>query len=130
MAKTSDPTQGWKAVSIAANPATNHFADYPTIGLDKDALTAGMPEQIAIWSEGSPAWDAGEGVRVIARYPETGILASGWLLGDKYVAGKAALIEARQGSGRIILFGMRPQFRAQSYQTFKLFFNALSESGH
>jgi len=100
------------------------------VRLEKDALTAGMPEQIAIWSEGSAAWEAGEGVRVIARYPESDILASGWLLGDKLIAGKAALVEARQGKGRIILFGMRPQYRAQSYQTFKLFFNALSDSGH
>jgi hypothetical protein len=29
------------------------------------------------------------------------------------------------GSGHVILFGMRPQYRAQSYQAFKIFFNAL-----
>jgi hypothetical protein len=100
------------------------------VHLDKDPLTAGMPDQIAIWSEGSPAWELSEGLRVIARYPESNVLASGWLLGEKYIAGKAALVEAQYGKGRIILFGMRPQYRAQSYQTFKMFFNALSESGH
>ena len=27
----------------------------------------------------------------------------------------------------LVLFGMRPQYRAQSYLTFKMFFNALVE---
>ena len=31
------------------------------------------------------------------------------------------------GQGHVILFGMRPQYRGQSYQTFKLFFNSLLE---
>ena len=86
-------------------------------------LAAGLPVDLAIWSEQSPAWDTQEGAPV--RYPDTNVLASGWLLGEKYLAGKAALVDARLGSGHIILFGMRPQYRAQSYQTFKLFFNAL-----
>jgi len=47
------------------------------------------------------------------------------LLGESYVAGRTALIDARSGSGHIVLFGMRPQYRAQSYLTFKLLFNAL-----
>ena len=34
-----------------------------------------------------------------------------------------ALVDLCQG--RAILFGMRPQYRAQSYQSFKLLFNAL-----
>jgi hypothetical protein len=64
---------------------------------------------------------------VVARYPDSGVLASGWLVGEKVIAGKAALIDAPIGSGRAILFGMRPQYRAQSYLTFKMFFNALVE---
>ena len=31
------------------------------------------------------------------------------------------------GSGPVVLFGMRQQYLAQSYLTFKLFFNALVE---
>jgi len=86
-------------------------------------LTLGLPEEIAIWSEQSPAWETEESAPV--RYPETNLLASGWLLGEKYLARKAALVDAKLGAGHVILFGMRPQYRAQSYQTFKIFFNAL-----
>jgi hypothetical protein len=53
------------------------------------------------------------------------VLASGWLLGEKYIAGKPALVEIERGKGRMILFGFRPQYRAQSYLTLKLFYNAL-----
>ena len=86
-------------------------------------LALGLPEQITVWSEHSPAWETRESAP--ARYPDDGLLASGWLLGEKYLARQAALVDARVGRGHVILFGMRPQYRAQSYQTFKLFFNAL-----
>jgi hypothetical protein len=89
-------------------------------------LTWGLPKEITIWSEGSPAWEDAENAKVIARYPASNLLASGWLLGEKYLANKAALVEVPVGTGRMILFGMRPQYRAQSYQTFKLLFNALA----
>jgi hypothetical protein len=86
-------------------------------------LALGMPAELAIWSEHSPAWETGE--TTVASYPDTGVLASGWLLGEKMLTGRSALVDARLGSGHVLLFGMRPQYRAQSYQTFKLFFNAL-----
>ena len=89
----------------------------------RDPLAAGLPENLAIWSEQSPAWDTRESAPV--RYPDSNLLASGWLLGEKYLVGKAALVDARLGNGHVILFGMRPQYRGQSYLTFKLFFNAL-----
>jgi hypothetical protein len=86
-------------------------------------LTYGVPSEIAVWSEQSPAWDTQ--LPVVARYPSSGVLASGWLVGEKVIANRAALIDAPMGSGHAILFGMRPQYRAQSYLTFKMFFNAL-----
>ncbi len=90
-------------------------------------LAYGLPGQIAVWSEGSPAWEAPQGspARAAARYPASGILASGWLLGEKYLSGAAALLDYPLGDGRVILFGFRPQYRGQSWQTFKLLFNAL-----
>lgn len=86
-------------------------------------LALGLPREIAVWSELSPAWSTEEAA--VARYPTAEILASGWLLGEQRLAGQAALVDARLGQGHVILFGMRPQYRGQSYQTFKLFFNSL-----
>ena len=89
------------------------------------ALGLGLPAEFTVWMESSPAFEAAAGVRTVARYKTSGVLASGWLLGEKYVAGKPALLDVAVGRGRAILFGFRPQYRAQSYLTLKLLFNAL-----
>lgn len=90
-------------------------------------LARGLPEEIAVWNEGSPVFQIPQDAAVasVARYPAAGLLASGWLLGEKYAANLHALVEIPRGKGKVILFGMRPQYRAQSYQTMKLLFNAL-----
>jgi hypothetical protein len=90
----------------------------------RSPLAFGMPSEITLWSEGSPAWDAPAN-QVVASYPSGSVLASGWLLGEKYLVGKAALLDVPMGTGHIVMFGMRPQYRGQSYQNFKLLFNAL-----
>ncbi len=87
-------------------------------------LAFGLPDEFTIWSEHSPAWEAPSAESVVT-YPGSGILASGWLLGEQRLAGRSALVDRRLGAGHVVLFGFRPQYRAQSYLTFKLFFNAL-----
>jgi hypothetical protein len=64
-------------------------------------------------------------VSVVARYPNTDVLASGWLKGETLMAGRAAAVSIEQGSGRIVLFGIQPQNRAQTHATLPLLFNAL-----
>ena len=64
-------------------------------------------------------------VRIVARYAERDVLRSGWLLGEKLIAGKTALAEVPFERGRIILFAFRPQHRAQTWSTFPFIFNAL-----
>lgn len=85
----------------------------------------GMDREAAIWFEEGPAFEVGESAVAIARYPSGDPLLSGWLLGGERLSGKAALVEVPIGRGRAILFGFRPQYRGQSYATFKTVFNAL-----
>ena len=119
---------GVKAKNVLANVAAKDFycpGSLLNVHLAlNNPLTRGLPADITIWDEASPAWETTE--TAVATFAEKNVLASGWLLGEKSIAGKTALIDAKSGSGHIILFGMRPQYRAQSYLTFKLFFNALS----
>ncbi len=94
-------------------------------------LAAGLPPVTSIWFEESPAWEipAGSPARGVAIYPENDVLASGWLLGAKLLGRRAALVDVPLGRGRAILFGMRPQYRAQSYLTMNLIWNALAGAG-
>jgi hypothetical protein len=121
-------TLGLKAKNVVGGVPSQEFyspGSLLNVKLDlRDPLTRGLPEDVAVWSEASPAWD-GDAEGGIAKYPESGVLASGWLLGEERIAGKTALIHTKYGAGNVVLFGMRPQYRAQSYLTFKLFFNAL-----
>ena len=93
------------------------------------AVAKGMPSETIGWFEGGPAFDVLDSslVRVIARYPDDPdqVLLSGWVLHPERVAGRAAILEVRQGQGRAILFGLRPQYRGQSLATYPLFFNSL-----
>jgi Zinc carboxypeptidase len=92
-------------------------------------LCFGMSPDQAVWFEAGPAFEAtrqGEtAARSVLTYPQNGILASGWLLGDRYLAGRSAVMDVSIGRGHLVLFGIRPQYRGQSNATFKLVFNGL-----
>lgn len=66
-------------------------------------------------------WDR----KVVASYPEEDILLSGWLLGEEYIARKAAVVDLTYKKGHIILIGFKCQHRAQSHGTYKFLFNSL-----
>jgi len=63
--------------------------------------------------------------KVVATYPDDGVLLSGWLLGEENLTRKAAVVDAKYKDGRFILIGIRCQNRAQSHGTYKFLLNAL-----
>jgi zinc carboxypeptidase len=95
-------------------------------------LAFGMPERCAAYSTGGPVLGtsipgANVGRAVVARYAEHAdeLVASGWAHGTEHMAGRAAIVEARLGKGRVILFGPRVQHRAQTLGTYKFLYNAI-----
>jgi hypothetical protein len=63
--------------------------------------------------------------QVVARYPTEDILLSGWLIGGERMAGKVAVLDVKQGRGRVAMIGFRAQYRGQSHGTYKFLLNAL-----
>ena len=91
-------------------------------------VMAGFAPQGTVFFNASPAFETLEGFSgaVLAKYAATGSpLASGYLLGEKFLQGKAAALEVNHGQGKVILFGFRPQWRGQTFGTFKALFNSL-----
>jgi hypothetical protein len=107
------------------------------LGAEVDAnnpLSNGVDGTASLWVENSPAFEItgvkpGVWVNVVARYlPTIDPLESGWLLGGEKLRGKAALIEARIGKGRAVLFGFEPNYRGIALGTYPLLFNSISSS--
>jgi hypothetical protein len=93
-------------------------------------LARGLRQDTAAYFTTSSAFDVTDDQRVktIAQYAVKDALLSGWMLGEKYINGKTALVEATYGKGKVILFAFRPQHRGQSWGTFPFIFNALEKS--
>jgi hypothetical protein len=96
------------------------------------AVMAGMPARAAVFVDGSPVFETLPGFtgRVVAKYADGGSpLLSGYLIGEKVLWGKAAALDARLEKGHVVLLGFRPQWRAQSFGTFRIMFNAVLLNG-
>jgi hypothetical protein len=133
--------------SVAGVPPEQFFVPGSLIRTDIETdhpLAFGMQQEVAASFSQSRAFEivrlprAGEGgreaipeaptppVEVVARYAEEDLLMSGWAMGEeRYLAGQPAMLSVGLGSGRVVLFGFRPQFRGQPRGTYKLVFNAI-----
>jgi len=125
---------------VSGLPRREFFVPGSILRIELDTthpIAKGMSKESIAWAEDSPVFEVistgsqfsvpAANVHVIGWYSRMrDPLLSGWLLGGNLIKGKAALVEVTMGKGRIVLFGFRPQYRAQSLATYPLFFNALS----
>ncbi len=110
-----------------------HFAPGTIVHVQVDTanpLSYGVPTDTYGFYNNSPFFDVVGGfpsqrVSVVARYPNTDVVASGWLRGEDLMTGRAAVVQVDLNPGCLLLFGLRPQHRAQTQATFPLLFNAL-----
>ncbi len=110
-----------------------HFAPGTIVNLQVDPsspLGLGVAKTTYGFYINSPFFQLTEGfasqkVSVVARYPNNDVKASGWLRGDDLMRGRAAVVAIDLNPGKVVLFGIRPQHRAQTHATLPLLFNAL-----
>jgi hypothetical protein len=93
-----------------------------------------MEENAIGYSQGGQAFDitlmqefnkGDRAIKSVANYAKKDLLASGWISGERQVLGKSIVVEAQHGAGKVVMYGFRPQFRGQTFGTFKLVLNAI-----
>lgn len=115
---------------IAGLGSSEYFMSGSIVEMEVDPshpVMSGMPKRAKVVVERSPVFTTKEGFEgaVLAKYPADGSpLLSGYLLGEERLQGKAAALDVAVGDGRVVLLGMRPQWRGQPFGNFRILFNA------
>lgn len=95
-----------------------------------DPLAYGMPDEALVLFRSSPVFEVvpsrlNADYKTIVRYQKENLLKSGWLIGEKNIAKKSAMLTVNYGKGKIVIIGFRVQHRNQMDGTFKLLFNTI-----
>jgi hypothetical protein len=93
-------------------------------------LAYGMPETVAVFFDNNPVFRIPQaakesGATPVAWFAGKDTLDSGWALGQQLLDGATAVVEARQGEGKVFVLGPEVTFRGEPDGTFKLLFNGL-----
>jgi hypothetical protein len=97
---------------------TNHPAGY---GMTPNSLALFRNSPALSVSAGS----FGDDVTVVARYHEENLLQSGWLIGERYLSKKPAVLVFKVEKGKVIVIAFPAQHRAQVHGMFKFLFNSI-----
>jgi hypothetical protein len=90
-------------------------------------LGYGLEPDVDVFFDNSPVFrvNSDPAARRVAWFQDGSPLRSGWALGQSFLDGGAAVVDAQLGRGRVLLFGPEITYRAQPHGTFKFLFNAI-----
>jgi hypothetical protein len=91
-------------------------------------LGYGFESEVDVFFDSSPAFRITAGERDIQRvawYASDRPLRSGWAWGQQHLNDAVAVVDAKVGRGRVLLFGPEITYRAQPHGTFKFLFNGI-----
>ncbi len=88
-------------------------------------IAFGSTSTVPIFYENGPVFHVSGDAQSVASFTTDKPLLSGWIQGGELLKGTSVIAEKPVGKGRLVLFGFRPQYRAQSEVTYKFLFNAL-----
>ena len=117
---------------VAGLQRSEYFTGISIMQVQVDTLhpvMAGMPDKADVVINNNPpvftTLDGFEGVALAKYASDSTPLRSGWLNGEQHMKGYAAALDARHGSGHVLLFGFQPQWRGQPVGSFRVVFNSL-----
>ena len=88
-------------------------------------IAFGSTATVPIFYENGPVFHVSGDAQSVASFTTDKPLLSGWIQGGELLKGTSVVAVEPEGRGRLVLFGFRPQYRAQSEVTYKFLFNAL-----
>jgi hypothetical protein len=114
---------------------SEYFVGASILQVDVDQshpVMSGMAAQSRVFVDRSPVFTTLDGFEgsAMAKYQQAGSpLSSGYMLGEEYLNGYAAALDVHHGDGHVLLLGFRPQWRGQTFGTFKVLFNTALYGG-
>jgi hypothetical protein len=86
----------------------------------------GQPEEWPVWFYDTAAFEVSDpNADVVASYPDSDILASGYLHGEEHIAGTANVVSFDIGKGQAVVYGSEVTFRTLPREQFTLLYNAI-----
>ena len=119
--------------TIAGVPSRDFYCPGSTVKISVDTehpLGYGFKPNVLGLYRSSPVLTVRSGsfedkIGIAAKYHEENILQSGWLIGEKYLAGKSVIMDFQVGKGKVVVLALPVQHRAQMHGTYKFLFNAI-----